>query len=430
MNLKKITAAALAAAVAATAFSACSAPSPSQNSEQVSIWAWDETFNIAAVNQAKALYQKDHPNVDIQVETIPQDDIVKKLHTSLSSGQTSGLPSIVLIEDYKAQNFLTAYPDAFEPLDDIVNTTDYLDYKFGVNTHNNHIYGVPFDSGVCGLFYRIDYLEQAGYTEQDLNNITWERYTEIGKDVKQKTGHAMLTLDGSDLGQIRMMMQSAGEWYVEPDGKTVNIKDNQALKDAITIYKGMIDAGIADQVSGWDSFVSAFNSGSVASVPTGCWISSSVQQAADQSGKWRIAPLPRMGSNSSSVNASSMGGGGWYVLKGVGNTQAAKDFLQQTFASSTQLAGSLAKDIGLVSALKGASDTEAYQAPNEFYGGETVFENFSEWAEQVPTVNYGIDTYEIEEIVTQAVASILKGGDMDAALANAQSQAEGVIKQH
>ena len=66
-----------------------------------------------------------------------------------------------------------------------------------------------------------------------MENLTWDKYIEIGKAVKEKTGKAMLTLDPSDLGQIRMMMQSAGAWYVKEDGKTVNIADNAVLKEAV-----------------------------------------------------------------------------------------------------------------------------------------------------------------------------------------------------
>ena len=42
-----------------------------------------------------------------------------------------------------------------------------------------------------------------------------------------------LTLDPSDLGQIRMMMQSAGAWYTDADGnvnnKTVPLLQNQMV---------------------------------------------------------------------------------------------------------------------------------------------------------------------------------------------------------
>lgn len=242
------------------------------DSGKLTVWAWDETFNIKAVKEAAKIYSKVDADTKIDVVTMDQDAIVQKLHTSLSSGKTDGLPDIVLIEDYKIQNYLTAYPDSFVELTDIVKEEDFDSYKFSVNKIDKKIYGVPFDSGVAALFYRTDMIEKAGYTMKDMENLTWEKYIEIGKAVKAKTGKEMLTLDPSDIGQIRIMMQSAGSWYMKEDGKTVNIKDNQALKDAIKIYKDMIDAGIVKQVSDWDSFVSAFQQGEVASVPSGCWI--------------------------------------------------------------------------------------------------------------------------------------------------------------
>ena len=441
MKANKIIAIIMAALLAAITFASCSgggdtssagasggsSAGSSGGAQKITIWAWDEPFNIKAAEVAKEMYQKDNPGAEIEIVTMAQDDIVQKLHTSLSSGQTSGLPSIVLIEDYKAQNFLSAYPDAFEDLTDIVDESAFMDYKFAVNKIDDKIYGVPFDSGVAGLFYRTDYVEQAGYKQEDMQDLTWEKYIEIGKAVKEKTGHAMLTLDPSDIGQIRIMMQSAGSWYVKEDGQTVDIKDNQALKDGITVYKAMLDAGIVEQVSDWDSFVSAFQSGKVASVPTGCWIGSSVIKAEDQSGKWAIAPIPRLGENKDSVNYSSIGGSGWYVIKGVGDASANKDFLSKTFATSKELANQLAKDINLVSTLKAAKDTENYEAKNDFFGGQQIFKNFSEWSEKVPAVNYGLHTYAVEEIMTEAVQSIVGGADMQETLDAAQTQAEGAV---
>ncbi|WP_330407536.1 ABC transporter substrate-binding protein [Blautia argi] len=274
--------------------------------DELTIWAWDEAFNIKAAQDAKEMYQKENPDVEVNVVTMAQDDIVAKLNTSLSSGSYDGLPDIVLIEDYKAQGYLTSYPDEFADLSDIVNQDDFASYKTAVNQVDGTVYGVPFDSGVAATFYRTDLIEQAGYTQEDMQDLTWDKYIEIGKAVQEKCGVYMLTLDPSDIGQIRMMMQSAGTWYTDEDGK-VSIDNNQGLKDAIEVYKELVDSGISKQVFDWDQFVGAFNSGEVATVPTGCWIAPSIQKAEDQSGKWGVAPFPRMDNNKDSVNASSIG---------------------------------------------------------------------------------------------------------------------------
>ncbi len=428
MKFKKLLTGLLCAGMMFT-MTACNKSNTEEKTDnnKLTIWAWDETFNIKAANEAANLYKKDNPDAEIEVVTMAQDDIIQKLNTSLSSGKTDGLPNIVLVEDYRIQNYLTAYPDEFEDLSDIVNEKDFSSYKFAINKVNDKIYGVPFDSGVAGLFYRVDYLKEAGFEPKDMENITWERYIEIGKQVKEKTGHAMLTLDPSDLGQIRIMLQSAGSWYVNEDGETVNIKDNEALKQAITVYKNMIDAGIVEQVADWDSFVGAFQKGNVASVPSGCWIASSITAAEDQSGKWAVAPIPRLGENSNSVNASSIGGGGWYVLKNVDNADKAKDFLAKTFASNADLMNTLAKEINLVSTYIPAAETENYKSNNEFFSNQKTFENFSAWSEKIPSVNYGLHTYAIEDILTEAVQAIVNGADIDETLANAQQNAEGAI---
>lgn len=173
--------------------------SDDQAGEELTIWAWDEAFNIKAAQNARDIYMKTNPDVEINIVTMAQDDIVAKLNTSLSSSSYEGLPDIVLIEDYKAQGYLTLYQDEFADLSDIVKAEDFAEYKTAVCQTGGKIYGVPFDSGVAATFYRKDYIEQAGFTQKDMRNLTWEKYMEIGKAVKEKCGVQMCTLDPSDI---------------------------------------------------------------------------------------------------------------------------------------------------------------------------------------------------------------------------------------
>ena len=435
MKLKKLTSIIIATAMT-FGLVACSGNSSQGNGQttdndsnkKITIWAWDESFNIVAANKAKEIYLKDNPDAEIEVVTMAQDDIVAKLNTSLSSGSYEGLPNVVLIEDYKIQGYLTAYKDDFANLTSAVNKDDFAEYKTGINYIDGKLYGVPFDSGVAATFYRTDLIEAAGYTKADMENLTWEKYIEIAKAVKEKTGVAMCTLDPSDLGQIRMMLQSAGSWYTDSEGK-VDIANNQALKDAIKVYKDLTESGATKQVADWDQFVGAFNKGEVASVVTGCWIAPSIKKAEDQNGKWAAAEFPKMSANSNSVNASSIGGAGWYVLKNVGNTDMAIDFLQKTFASNVDLMNDLADSITLVSTLNKAADAPNYSKANEYFGGQELFSDLAKWTSEVPSVNYGLHTYAIEDIITEAVQAILGGADIDSTLKSFQTQIESAVAQ-
>lgn len=393
--------------------------------DEITVWAWDPAFNIAALEIADEFYNGEK-EFNLEIIENAQDDIIQKLNSGLSSGTTKGMPNIVLIEDYRAQSFLQAYPDAFYPLTDVINTDDFAEYKLATTSYEGEQYGVPFDSGVGGLYVRTDYLEEAGYTVEDLTNITWQEYIEIGKVIKEKTGKDLITLDPNDLGQIRMMIQASGSWYVKEDGTTPDLSDNEALHEAFEVYKGMMDAGIVKLNSDWSQFVAAFNSGDVATVPTGNWITPSVKAEESQSGKWAVVPTPRL-SLEGSVNATNLGGSSWYVLNMDGK-EAAADFLANTFGSNEDFYQKIVTDVGAIGTYLPAADGEAYKSEDDFFGGQTIIADFSEWTDEIPAVNYGMHTYAIEDILVAEMQNYLQGKDLNQALNDAQAQAEAQLK--
>ncbi|REJ25570.1 MAG: ABC transporter substrate-binding protein [Caldibacillus debilis] len=408
---------------------ACSSKSDSGKKEStgkddnvITVWAWDPNFNIAALNIAKEFYDGKE---EIKIVENAQDDIVQKLNTGLSSGTLKGLPNIVLIEDYRAQSFLKAYPDAFFPLTDYINPKDFADYKIKTTSFNGKQYGLPFDTGVTGLYIRTDYIKEAGYTVEDFTNITWDQFVEMGKVIKEKTGKYMLTLDPNDLGQIRMMIQTAGKWYLKEDGATPDLAENSALKEAFQIYKKMYESGIAKTVTDWSQFVGAFNSGDVVSVPSGNWLTPSIKAEKSQSGKWAVVPIPRL-SAENAVNASNLGGSSWYVLNLPGKEKAA-EFLAKTFGSNVDFYQKLVSEVGAIGTYLPATKGENYTKGDEFFGGQPIISDFSKWLEEVPSVNYGMHTYAIEDILVNEMQNYLNGKDLDKVLQDAQKQAESQL---
>ncbi|PAD69093.1 ABC transporter substrate-binding protein [Bacillus sp. 7586-K] len=398
-----------------------------KDSNEITIWAWDPKFNIKALEIAEKHYKTDNPDIKIKVIENAQDDIVQKLNTSLSSGTTKGLPNIVLIEDYRAQSFLQAYPDAFHKLTGTFNVDDFAPYKIAPTSLNGENYGLPFDSGVAGLYVRTDYLEEAGYTVSDLQNIDWNKYIEIGKKVKEKTGKYMLSLDPNDLGIIRLMAQSSGSWYLKEDGTTPNLAGNETLKEAFNIYKQLLDADIVKPISDWNQLLAAFNGGEVATVPTGNWITPSIKAEASQSGKWAVVPFPKIAEIPSSVNASNLGGSSWYVLDIPGKEKAV-DFLTRTFGSNVEFYQELVSEIGAIGTYLPAAEGEAYKAADEYFGGQAIIADFSKWTGQIPKINYGSHTYAIDDILVVEMQNYLNGKEIDQVLEDAQSQAEAQIK--
>ncbi|WP_077617049.1 ABC transporter substrate-binding protein [Bacillus sinesaloumensis] len=412
--------------------SACSSDSEktadeSKDTNEITVWAWDPNFNIKAMEIAKEVFADENADVKVNIVENAQDDIIQKLNTALSSGTTKGLPNIVLIEDYRAQSFLQAYPDSFHKITGSFNVDDFAPYKIAPTSFEGENYGLPFDTGVAGLYVRTDYLEEAGYSVEDITNVDWNKFIEIGKKIKETTGKDMLTLDPNDLGQIRMMIQSSNSWYLKEDGVTPNLADNEALEQAFEVYKSILDADIVKPVSDWSQFLAAFNSGDVASVPTGNWITPSIKAEASQSGNWAVVPFPTLPDVEGSVNASNLGGSSWYVLN-VDGKEDAVDFLAKTFGSNADMYQTLINEIGAIGTYMPAAEGEAYQAADEYFGGQTIVSDFSTWTEQIPQVNYGLHTYALEDILVVEMQNYLKGKSIDDVLKDAQKQAEAQVK--
>ncbi|MFC4104125.1 ABC transporter substrate-binding protein [Paenibacillus xanthanilyticus] len=395
---------------------------PASGSE-VTVWAWDKNFNIKALNIAAELYKKDHPDFKLNIVENAQEDVVQKLNTSLGSGTTKGLPNIVLIEDYRSQSFLQAFPDMFHELTGTFKADDFAQYKIGPTSLDGKNYGLPFDSGVTGLFVRTDYLEQAGYKVADLQNLTWDDFIEIGKKVKEATGKPMISLDPNDLGIIRIMIQTAGSWYMDKDGKAPYLAGNAALKEAFDVYKRIMEADIVKPHSDWSQFLANFNSGEVASVPTGNWINASIKAEASQSGKWAVVPIPRLAGQPDTVNASNLGGSSWYVLNVEGKETAA-DFLAKTFGANVDFYQQLVTDIGAIGTYSPAASGAAYEAADPYYAGQKTIADFAKWTDSIPRVNYGSSTYAIEDILVVEMQNFLSGKAIDDVLKDAQQQAE------
>ncbi|MCJ8008757.1 ABC transporter substrate-binding protein [Lederbergia wuyishanensis] len=396
-----------------------------KGTNEITAWAWDPKFNIAALKLAEANYTGDK---DFKLKVIEngQPDIVQKLNTGLSSGTMKGMPNIVLIEDYRAQSFLQAYPDAFYEISDYFNTKDFADYKIAPTSFNGKQYGLPFDTGVTGLYVRTDMLKDAGLTVEDVRNIDWDQFIKIGKTIRDKTGKGFLTLDPNDLGTIRMMIQSAGSWYLKNDGVTPNLAGNEALKEAFRIYKTLLDEKVAVTTSDWSQFLAAFNNGDIAGVPTGNWITPSIKAETSQSGKWAVVPIPRLPIQGA-VNASNLGGSSFYVLNIDGKEKAA-DFLGKTFGSNKDFYQKLVKEVGALGTYKPATEGEAYKSGDDFFGGQKVIQDFSKWMAEIPGVNYGIHTYAIEDILIAEMQNYLNGKDIDDVMNDAQQQAEAQLK--
>ena len=176
----------------------------------LTVWCWD-SFNVDAMKEAGKLYQKDHPDVNINVVETVSSDIQTLVQTYAMSGELDALPDIFLMDDQVFAKYLQNYPDVFADLTDSgIDFSQFSQAKVAYSTVDGKNYGIPFDNGASITCLRTDYLEQAGFTVEDFTDITWSEFIEKGKKVLEVTGNPMLTAQAGMPDLIMEMLQSCG----------------------------------------------------------------------------------------------------------------------------------------------------------------------------------------------------------------------------
>lgn len=395
----------------------------------LTVWCWDPAFNIYAMEEAAKEYQKDHPDVTVNVVETPWDDVQTKLTTAATSGNYDTLPDILLMQDNAFQKNVISYKDAFTDLTDSkIDFSQFAEGKTAYSVVDGKNYGVPFDNGAVIACYRTDILEQAGYTVDDFTDITWDEYIEKGKDILAKTGKPLLSCVSGESDVITMMLQSTGSSLFDDEGNP-DMVDNEALKKVMETYQELIETGVMVEVNDWDQYVGTMTNSTVAGTINGCWIMGSIQTAEDQSGNWAITNMPKMEGVDGATNYSNNGGSSWAITSNCKNVDLAEDFMASTFAGSVSFYETILPSSGALATYLPAGDSEAYAQPSEFFGGDAVFAKITEFAGKVPSNNTGVYYYEARDAVGTAITNIVNGADIDSELQTAQDTVNFAMEQ-
>lgn len=395
-----------------------------EDENTLTVWAWDQTFNIYAMKEAEKIYQKEHPDFKLDIVETPWDDMQTQLGTIVGAGDYSKLPDICLMQDFAYQKYVTTYPDLYQDITDSgIDFSQFAEGKLAASTVDGKNYGVPFDNGAEIACYRKDILDQAGYTMDDLTDIDWDQFIKIGEDVYDKTGYSLLSVQAGSSDLIYQMLQSAGLSTWTEDNKP-DIAGNENIKQCIEIYQEMVNKHVLAVVNSWDEYIATFTSGKTAGVINGCWILASVQTATDQSGKWGLTNMPKLPGVSTATNYTNQGGSTWAITTNCKNTKLAEDFLAKTFAGSKELYDTILPSSGALSTWLPASESDVYNEPQAFFDGQAIYKDITEFASKTPSVNLGVYYTEANTALATVVANVTGGADIDSELETAQKTVE------
>jgi cellobiose transport system substrate-binding protein len=237
------------------------------------------TFGTMGFDNLYKVYEKAHPNITIKATNI---DTGGNAQTDWQTKQAagSGLPDVQAVEEgwlSKVMQVSSSFTDLRDyGANDIKSR--WVDWKVKQATDKSgRIIGYGTDIGPEGICYNQKLLAASGLATDRASfeallggaNATWDKFMEVGKEYKDKTGKAWYDQSGF---VWNAMVNQLPEGYYTKAGK-LNVKDNADLKARWDILAQGAAEGLSSNQTQWDwGKGKAFTDGSFATFVCPGWM--------------------------------------------------------------------------------------------------------------------------------------------------------------
>ncbi|MDA9557100.1 hypothetical protein N9R79_06315 [Vibrio sp.] len=134
------------------------------------------------------------------------------------------------------------------------------------------------------------------------------------------------------------------------------------------------------------------------------------------------SPVPKLNNVEGATHRSNLGGSSWYVLNASDEKKEAVSFLNEAFATDANFYGDILAERGAVGTYLPAAKVDSYQISSAFFNNQKIYGDFAQWLGEIPEVNYGLYTYEIDSVLSTMVPAIAQGAPIDKLLEDAEQQ--------
>ncbi|SDN89435.1 ABC transporter substrate-binding protein [Alkalicoccus daliensis] len=230
--------------------------------------------------------------IAVRTQTMPWENFYDQFRTVVANDEA---PDIAIMHLDSIAGY--AQNDTLTPLDDLVDDIgfeddDFIEEVWQAGEFEGSRYGIPLDVHPLGLFYNIDLLEEAGYSEPP---ETYDELVEMSLAVQEETdayGIAMPVFWPSNMIFYTSLMSHGGE-TVSEDGLTA-LYNSPEGEEAL---QKMVDLVYEHEVSPADvqadGEVTLFRQGNSAFHINGIWMIAGFE---DQEGlNFGSAPVPNFG---------------------------------------------------------------------------------------------------------------------------------------
>ena len=161
----------------------------------------------------------------------------------------------------------------------------------------------------------------------------------------------------------------------------------------------------------------------------GNWIIPSIEQVAENSGKWEITSMPTLAGGE---GYASNGGSSLYVTANCKKTDLAKKFLAYTFGGgdgAIDTYDNALRDGGVITTCISAGKSDVYQEGVEYFNNQAIYAKIVEMGSHVKVVEQSDYHYTAREKVAAAITNIHNGTSVEDALAQAQQDLEFAMEE-
>ncbi len=347
----------------------------------------------------------------------------EKLSTSLPTGEAAPLVLLGAADRFGYQEYLLDMNDIWENTS--LKEADFNENAMSAMKIDDDLYSIPFQNSMYYLYWNKDLFEAAGL-DPETPPQNYEEWTEMASNITDESknvyGSGLIMSFGNH--EMCMMQMLSGRLVTKADdGKwSVNIKDNDGVKQYLEWMKGEFDSGDNPADNGIEAM---FNAGQIGLMVNGPWHAAGAKDAGINFGMTKIFGKEPVGDVA-----------GFFITSSASEEEkvAAEKFIEWWYTGNEGTpieetgAGVWSTELGFPTAYLPLADTDAYKN-DEKLAALSLDDNSNEsiWIVTDPEFPGWAETIGVVSTMTE---SVVFDTPIDEAMATAQETCEEIVKNY
>ncbi|MUT66539.1 extracellular solute-binding protein [Paenibacillus sp. NEAU-GSW1] len=331
-------------------------------------------------------YEKDHPNVKIELDSLNTDQQKLKLKTQAASRE---VPDITIVNP-AAQMKPFVEAKLFAPLNDMIEENGLKGtFQEGIldfYTFDNNIYALPDGNNIGLVYYNKELFEKAGVKVP----TTFEEMVEVVKALKAKGIQPMAigekdTWTGSFLFMNVLLRTNGGPGFLSDVVAGTKTFEDPAFTEAVDAFQNLIQAGAFQEGAtsfDYNAGENLFKTGQAAMYYMGSWATGGIETSS-VNGKVGVFKFPTVNGKGDPNEFMLAPGSAFAISADSKHLEETKDFLNYFMLNFPKEAFAVKGAVGLAQTVDGDFKAAGYSDMamdvlamfKDVKGGDIAFDN-------------------------------------------------------